>query len=74
MMSIIDIAGERDIALEIQENTRIPTIKFVKLAKTSGVKFTFGTNARNNNAGNLKYCLEMATECGLTKDDMFVTR
>lgn len=71
MMCIIDAARERNIALEIQENIRIPTPEFVALAKKAGIKFTFGTNARNDNAGRFKYCLDVARECGLTEDDMF---
>lgn len=72
MMKIIDVARERKIALEIQENTRVPSAEFIMLAKKAGVKFTFGTNARNNNAGNFNYCFEMAEKCGLTKDNMFI--
>lgn len=71
MMTIIDLARERDIALEIQENIRIPSEEFIKLAKKAGGRFTFGTNARNRNAGNFSYCVEMARECGLTEKDMF---
>jgi len=72
MMQIIDLAQERNIALEIQENIRLPTVEFVELAKKAGCKFTFGTNARNQNAGNLGYCLEVARQAGLTEDDFFV--
>lgn len=71
MVTIIDLAKERNVALEIQENIRIPSEKFIKLAKKAGIKFTFGTNARNHNAGNFKYCIEMAKVCGLTEEDMF---
>jgi histidinol phosphatase-like PHP family hydrolase len=71
MMTIIDLAKERNIALEIQENTRIPSEAFIKVAKKAGIKFTFGTNARNHNAGNFNYCIEMVQACGLTKEDMF---
>lgn len=74
MMQIIDIARARNIALEIQENIRLPTVEFVELAKKAGCKFTFGTNARNLNAGNLGYCLEVARQAGLTEDDFFVIR
>jgi histidinol phosphatase-like PHP family hydrolase len=70
MMRIINAAKARNIALEIQENIRIPTADFVNLAKDAGVKFTLGTNARNDNAGRFKYCLEVAKTCGLTEDDM----
>ena len=74
MAAIIDRAKARSIALEIQENVRVPSESFIKLAKAAGVKFTFGTNARNNNAGNFHYCLEMAKTCGLSKDDMFAIK
>ncbi|HHW10252.1 MAG TPA: hypothetical protein GXX29_09785 [Firmicutes bacterium] len=69
---IIDLARERHIALEIQENVRIPSDRFIAMAKKAGVKFTFGTNARNHNAGHFHYCLEMAAKHGLTRDDMFI--
>ena len=62
---IIDLAKHRDIALEIAENVRVPSMAFIKRAKAQGIKFTFGTNARNYNAGNLHYCLEMAEICDL---------
>ena len=68
---IIDLAGARNIALEIQENIRIPSIEFIKLAKKAGIKFTFGTNARNPNAGHFHYCIEVAKQCEFTEDDIF---
>ena len=74
MMIIIDLARERNIALEIQENIRIPGIEFVKLAKKAGIKFTFGTNARNHNAGHFNYCIDIAKQCGFTKDDIFIIK
>jgi histidinol phosphatase-like PHP family hydrolase len=72
MMKIITLAGQRNIALEIQTPTHLPDKQFIKMAKAQGLKFTFGTNARNDNAGKLHYGLQMVKECGLTKDDMFV--
>lgn len=71
MMKIITLAKKRNIALEIQTPTHLPDKKFIKMAKAHGLKFTFGTNARNNNAGKMHYGLQMIKECGLTKDDMF---
>jgi histidinol phosphatase-like PHP family hydrolase len=70
--TIIELASARDIALEIQENTRVPSLPFIQQAKEAGIKFTFGTNARNHNAGNFHYCLEMAEKCSLTEADMFM--
>jgi histidinol phosphatase-like PHP family hydrolase len=71
MRTIIELAKERDIALEISENVRVPSPEFVRLAKAAGTKFTFGTNARNDNAGNFTYCISVARECGLREGDMW---
>lgn len=72
MRMIIDLAKARDIALEIAENVRVPNLTFIEMAKDAGIKFTFGTNGRNRNAGNFHYCLQMARQAGLSPDDMFI--
>ena len=72
MRVIIDLAKARDIALEIAENVRVPNLTFILMAKAAGIKFTFGTNARNQNAGNFHYCIEMARKAGLTREDMWL--
>ncbi len=72
MSMIIDLAKARDIALEIAENVRVPNLAFIELAKSAGIKFTFGTNGRTRDAGNFHYCIEMAHRAGLTASDMFV--
>lgn len=66
---IIDLAKARNIALEISTPMHVPSKKFILKAKAKGLKFTFGTNARNNDAGKLHYGLQMIKECNLTKDD-----
>lgn len=71
MRTIIDLALARDIALEIAENVRVPSLEFIKMAKDAGIKFTYGANGRNRNAGNFHYCFEMAERAGLTAHDMF---
>jgi len=70
MRRIIDLAVERGIALEIAENVRVPSVEFVTMAKAAGATFTFGTNGRNENAGNFHYCYEVAEQAGLTTEDM----
>lgn len=72
MRMIIDLAKARDIALEIAENVRVPNLTFIEMAKSAGIKFTFGTNGRNRDAGNFHYCIEMARRAGLTPRDMWV--
>ncbi len=71
MQRLIDAAKERDIAIEINEVARVPSEEFIKLAKAAGLKFTFGTGARRDNAGRFRYCIDVARRCGLTKKDMF---
>ena len=74
MQKIIDVAVKKDIAIELNELAKVPKIKFVKMAKRAGAKFTFGTDSRNDRAGKFEYCLQMAKQGGLTIKDMFVPK
>ena len=74
MQKIIDVAVKKDIAIELNELAKVPKIKFVKMAKKAGAKFTFGTDSRNDRAGKFEYCLQMAKQGGLTIKDMFVPK
>jgi len=67
------LAG-RKIAIEINEVAHVPDEGFILQAKRASLKFTFGTDARNQNAARFYYCYEMARRCGLTEADMFVPR
>ena len=71
MLKIIELAKQNNIAMEISTPMHVPSKKFIILAKSEGLKFTFGTNARNDDAGKFHYGLQMAKECELNKDDMF---
>jgi len=35
------------------------------------LKFTFGSDSRNNNAGRLVYCKQVARKCSLKADDLY---
>ena len=72
MLKVIDAAVANQVAIEINARYRIPSVTFIKLGKTRGVKFAFGTNNGDENFGNLEYCLDMLEECGLTNEDMFI--
>jgi histidinol phosphatase-like PHP family hydrolase len=74
MQKIIDVAVKKDIAIELNELAKVPKIKFVKMAKQAGIKFTFGTDSRNDSAGKFEYCLQIAKQGGLTIKDMFVPK
>ncbi|MFO1498321.1 MAG: family 16 glycoside hydrolase [Verrucomicrobiota bacterium] len=74
MKRVIDAAVQSGIAIEINARYRLPSPKFIKLAKQAGAKFSFGTNNVDRNVGDLDYCLQMVKECGLVWQDMFVPR
>ena len=74
MRKVIRAAVKNDVAIEINARYRIPSVKFINLAKKAGAKFAFGTNNGGRELGHLEYSLEVAGKCGLTKDDMFVPK
>jgi len=74
MRKVIGAAVKSDVAIEINARYRIPSVKFIKMAKKAGAKFAFGTNNGGRDLGRLEYSLEVAEKCGLTKDNMFVPK
>ena len=71
---IIDLARARKIAIEINELAHVPDENFITRAKRAALKFTFGTDSRNDHAAHFYYCYQMAQKCGLTEGDMFVVK
>jgi histidinol phosphatase-like PHP family hydrolase len=71
---IIDLARARKIAIEINQLAHVPDENFITRAKRAGLKFTFGTDSRNDHATHFYYCYQMAQKCGLTEGDMFVLK
>jgi histidinol phosphatase-like PHP family hydrolase len=71
MQKVIDAAVKRNIAIEINDRYKIPSAKFIRLAKKSGAKFSFGTNNAETTFGDFVYCREMIKECNLQYSDMF---
>jgi histidinol phosphatase-like PHP family hydrolase len=72
MKQIIDAAHARKIAIEINDLVRVPHEEFIHMAKHAGLKFTFGSDTRDQKTGRLDYCKYIAAKCGLTKDDFFI--
>jgi hypothetical protein len=56
----------------MNEVAHVPDESFILQAKRAGLKLTFGTDARNQNAAHFYYCYQMAEKCRLTEADMFV--
>ena len=74
LRKIIDAAAANGVAIEISNRYRLPKPAFIKEAKLSGVKFTFGTNNGDRNLGRNEYGIEMIRECGLTRDDLWMPK
>lgn len=72
MMQVIRAAVDHEVAIEINGRYRLPSERFIRMAKEAGAKFTFGTNNGDRDLGSLDYCLEMQRKCGLQWQDMFV--
>jgi histidinol phosphatase-like PHP family hydrolase len=72
MQQIIGAAKKRNIAIEINDMSHTPHDKFILKAKEAGLKFTFGSDSRNPNAGRLAYCKAVAKKCNLKKEDFYI--
>ncbi len=72
LQQIIDAAKARNIAIEINDLVRVPHESFILSAKKAGLKFTFGSDTRDQKTGRLDYCKYIAAKCGLTKNDFYI--
>jgi histidinol phosphatase-like PHP family hydrolase len=72
MQQLIAAAKKRNIAFEINDMSHTPHEKFIQMAKEQGLKFTFGSDARDNNAGRLAYCRRVAQKCHLKAEDFYI--
>ena len=73
MKKVVEAAARNRVAVEINDRYRLPSARFLLMAKAAGCKFTFGTN--NAGADDLKRCeygLQMVEECKLGWQDFFV--
>ncbi|MGA2621390.1 MAG: family 16 glycoside hydrolase [Thermoguttaceae bacterium] len=71
---VIRAVAASGVAVEISNSLRLPKPDFIRQAKLSGIKFTFGTNNSNPNLGRDEYALEMIRQCGLTWQDMWLPK
>src|SRR5664279_2072657 len=71
MNSVIKAAKDHNIAIEINNRYRIPSVTFIERAKKAGVKFTVGTNNLDANFSGAAYALEVIQKCHLTQADFY---
>ena len=71
MDKVINAAKEHNIAIEINNRYKIPSVKFITRAKDAGVKFTVGTNNMDSNFSGAAYAREIIEKCRLKQTDFF---
>jgi histidinol phosphatase-like PHP family hydrolase len=74
MQQIISAAKKRNIAFEINDLAHTPHEKFINMAREQGLKFTFGSDTRDNKTGRLDYCKYIAKKCNLKREDFFMPK
>ena len=74
MNRVINTAVKNNVAIEINSLYKIPNARFIKMAKAAGARFTFGTNQHGQGIGEMGWSINMAEECGLTKEDFFIPK
>ena len=74
MERIIAALKKKDIAVEINDTAHTPHEKFILMAKDQGLKFTFGSDTRDQKAGRLDYCKYVAKKCNLRRDNFFIPK
>jgi hypothetical protein len=75
MDRVINALKNNDVALEINARFKIPSLAFIKRARSAGVKFSLGTNnADNTDLNRLEYCIKIIKEAGITPQDIFLPR
>lgn len=73
MKKVVGALARNGVAMEINDRYKLPSAAFIKMAKESGVKFSFGTNNGGaNDLGRCEYGLKMVQECKLAWQDFFV--
>ena len=74
MQRVIGAARDHGVAIELNSRYRLPSPRFIQLAKQAGLKFTLGVNNADANLGRDEYGLEMIQECGLTYKDFWMPK
>lgn len=73
MKRVIAAAKESKVAIEINNRYKIPSQRFLQIAKDEGILFTCGTNNGGaEDLGRMEYCLEMIDKLDLKWDNFWV--
>jgi hypothetical protein len=74
MQKIVAALKGKNLAVEINDLAHTPHERFISMAKEQGLKFTFGSDTRDQKAGRLDFCKYVAGKCNLKAGDFFVPK
>lgn len=72
MNVIISALKKKRLNVEINDLAHTPHEKFINMAREQGLKFTFGSDTRDQKAGRLDFCKQIAKQCGLKREDFYI--
>jgi histidinol phosphatase-like PHP family hydrolase len=72
MRTVIEAAKKYGVAIEVNSRYQVPRLAFLQMAKSAGLKFSFGSNMHTaDGIGNIGYCVDMYRKVGLTRGQFF---
>jgi histidinol phosphatase-like PHP family hydrolase len=71
MRRVVMTCKNTGTAVEIDSSVRLPTMPFLQMAKSEGVKFSFGASSQGNRINPIDWSIATAKQLGLTRKDMF---
>jgi hypothetical protein len=74
MQQVIAALKRKGLAVEINDLAHTPHERFILMAKEQGLKFTFGSDTRDQKAGRLDFCKSIARKCNLKREDFFLPK
>jgi Domain of Unknown Function (DUF1080) len=71
---LLDLAKKNNVAIEIDNIAKTPSVAFIKMAKEKGCKFNFSGLIPVSTLANPPYILEAAKAAGLSYKDLFIPK
>ncbi|MBT3378862.1 MAG: hypothetical protein HN742_18175 [Lentisphaerae bacterium] len=72
MEQVIQAALDSQVALEIQARSQYPSDHFIRMAKSMGAVFSFGSNNFHDNPIDMSRCVSAVETFSLTPGDLYV--
>ena len=71
MRRVIQTLKDTGTAVEIDSSVKLPTMTFLQMAKSEGIRFSFGASSQGARINPIDWSIAAARELGLTRKDMF---